>query len=119
MITGSLSRVRDGFSGVSLDAAARARGTASGSGVRDKKLCEDDHRRYREANGVKILATLRSLAINAMRLNGFWSLTEGIVALAHDITGLLRLRWLGRSAGPATKHDYQKALDITSYDMTK
>jgi hypothetical protein len=58
--------------------------------VRDKKLGEDDHR-YRETNGVQILATLRSLAINAMRLSGFWSLTEGIAALAHDIKGLLML----------------------------
>jgi hypothetical protein len=26
-----------------------------------------------------------------MRLSGFWSLTEGIAALAHDIKGLLML----------------------------
>jgi hypothetical protein len=58
--------------------------------VRDKRLGEDDPR-YREANGVQILTTLRSLAINALRLSGFWSLTEGIAALAHDIKGLLML----------------------------
>ena len=58
--------------------------------VRDVLLREDAHR-YREANGVRILATLRSLAINALRLDGIWSMTEGIDGLAHDIKGLLRL----------------------------
>jgi predicted transposase YbfD/YdcC len=58
--------------------------------VRDVPLREDAHR-YRENNGVQILATLRSLAINALRLDGIWSITEGIAALAHDIRGLLRL----------------------------
>ncbi len=58
--------------------------------VRDVPLREDAHR-YREDNGVQILATLRSLAINALRLDGIWSITEGIAALAHDIRGLLRL----------------------------
>ena len=58
--------------------------------VRDVPLREDAHR-YRENNGVQILATLRSLAINALRLDGIWSITEGIAALAHDIKGLLRL----------------------------
>jgi len=58
--------------------------------VRDVPLREDAHR-YREDNGVQILATLRSLAINALRLDGIWAITEGIAALAHDIKGLLRL----------------------------
>ena len=58
--------------------------------VRDVPLREDAHR-YRENNGVQILATLRSLAINALRLDGIWSITEGIAALAHDIKGLLML----------------------------
>ena len=53
-------------------------------------LREDAHR-YRENNGVQILATLRSLAINALRLDGMWSINEGIAAMAHDIKGLLRL----------------------------
>jgi hypothetical protein len=52
---------------------------------------KEDAHRYREFNGVQILATLRSLAINAIRLDGFWSITEGIAALAHDIKGLLTL----------------------------
>ena len=58
--------------------------------IRDVPLREDAHR-YREANGVQILATLRSPAINALPLDGFRSITEGIAALAHDIRGLLRL----------------------------
>ena len=50
--------------------------------VRDVPLREDAHR-YREDNGVQILATLRSLAMNALRLEGFWSITEGLAALAQ------------------------------------
>ena len=57
---------------------------------RDTQLREDAHR-YREVNGVQILATLRSLAMNALRLGDFWSITEGLAALAHDIRGLLAL----------------------------
>ena len=66
--------------------------------VRDVPLKEDAHR-YREENGVQILATLRSLAINALRLDGIWSITEGIAALAHDIKGLLRLLGWRPAAG--------------------
>ena len=58
---------------------------------RDTQLKEDAHR-YREVNGVQIMATLRSLAMNALRLDGFWSITEGMAALAHDIRGLLALQ---------------------------
>lgn len=47
--------------------------------------------RYPETNGVQILVTLRILAINALRLDWIWSITEGIAALAHDIKGLLHL----------------------------
>ena len=67
--------------------------------VRDVPLREDAHR-YREVNGVQILATLRSLAINALRLEGIWSITEGIAAMAHDIKGLLTLLgWREHAAG--------------------
>jgi len=58
---------------------------------------EDAHR-YREDNGVQILATLSSLAINALRLDGIWSITEGSAALAHDIQGQLRLLGWGPAA---------------------
>jgi predicted transposase YbfD/YdcC len=70
---------------------------ASWHWVRDVPLREDAHR-YREDNGVQILATLRSLEINTLRLDGIWSITEGIAALAHDIKGLLRLLGLTESA---------------------
>ena len=67
--------------------------------VRDVPLREDAHR-YREDSGVQILATLRSLAINALRLDGMWSITEGMAALAHNIKGLLRmLGWREPAAG--------------------
>jgi predicted transposase YbfD/YdcC len=64
---------------------------------RDTQLKEDAHR-YRETNGVQIMATLRSLAMNALRLDGFWSITEGLAALAHDIKGLLALLGWGEPA---------------------
>ena len=56
----------------------------------DTQLREDAHR-YRESNGVRIMATLRSLPMNALRLDGYWSITEGLAALSHDIKGLLSL----------------------------
>ena len=69
--------------------------------VRDVPLREDAHR-YRENNGVQILATLRSMAINALRLEGIWSITEGIAALAHDIKGLLTLLgWRAMAQAPS------------------
>lgn len=46
---------------------------------------------YWENNGVQILATLKSLAIKVLRLEGIWSITEGIAALAHHIKRLLHL----------------------------
>lgn len=66
---------------------------------RDTQLREDNHR-YREPNGVQIMATLRSLAMNALRLDGFWSITEGLAALSHDIRGLLELLGWQKPAQP-------------------
>jgi hypothetical protein len=57
---------------------------------RDTQLKEDAHS-YRETNGVQIMATLRSLATNTVQLDGFWSITEGLAALSHEIRGLLAL----------------------------
>jgi predicted transposase YbfD/YdcC len=57
---------------------------------RDTQLNEDGHR-YRDRNGVQVMATLRILAINAQRLGGFWSITHGLDALSHEIKGLLEL----------------------------
>jgi hypothetical protein len=31
------------------------------------------------------------MGVNVLRLDGIWSITEGIAAMAHDIMGLLRL----------------------------
>jgi hypothetical protein len=45
--------------------------------ARDTQLREDAHR-YRET-------------MNAVRLDGFWSITLGLAALAHDSRGLLLL----------------------------
>jgi predicted transposase YbfD/YdcC len=73
--------------------------------VRDVPLREDAHR-YREINGVQILATRRSLAINALSLDGFWSITDGIAALAHDIKGLLRLMGWRQTAAGTRQDDY-------------
>jgi predicted transposase YbfD/YdcC len=55
---------------------------------RDTQIEEDTHR-FRKTNGVQIMSTLGSLAMNALRLDGFWSITEGLAALPHDIPGLL------------------------------
>ena len=68
---------------------------------RDTQLKEDANS-YREVNGVQIMATLRSLAMNALRLDGFWSITEGLAALAHDIRGMLELLGWREAAQPQT-----------------
>lgn len=57
---------------------------------RDTQLEEDAHL-YREANGAQIMATLRSLAMNALRVEGFWSIPKAWSALALDIRGMLEL----------------------------
>ncbi|MFN7898205.1 MAG: hypothetical protein ACK5N0_00875 [Synechococcaceae cyanobacterium] len=53
---------------------------------RDTQLGEDAHL-CRAINGVPIMATLRSLVTNALRLGGFCSITEALAALIHDIKG--------------------------------
>jgi hypothetical protein len=49
--------------------------------MRDMQQREEGHRDP-ENNGIQIVATLRSLAINALRLDDIWSITERIAALA-------------------------------------
>jgi hypothetical protein len=51
----------------------------------------EDAYRYRKNNGAQILVTLRSWAINALRLDAIWSITEAIAALAHGIKRPLKL----------------------------
>ncbi|QPN66421.1 hypothetical protein [Synechococcus sp. CBW1006] len=47
--------------------------------------------RDREDNGVQIMATLRSLTMDALHFDGFWSIIKDLAALSHDIKGLLPL----------------------------
>jgi len=57
--------------------------------VRDTQLHENAHR-YR-AYGVGAMATLRTAALNLLRLSGFLSIRAGIQAVMHDITALLTM----------------------------
>ncbi|MFN7900118.1 MAG: hypothetical protein ACK5N0_10730 [Synechococcaceae cyanobacterium] len=66
--------------------AAAKRDENSWPRPRDTQLGEDAHH-SREINGVQIIATLRSVAMKALGLGGFWSITEALAALAHDIKG--------------------------------
>jgi len=68
------------------------------SNLRDKRLIGT--RKSHVNNTCCIMATLRSLAMNALRLDGFWSITEGLAALAHDIRGMLELLGWREAAQP-------------------
>ena len=57
--------------------------------IRDTQLHEDGHR-YR-GNGAGVMATLRTAALNLLRLAGFRSIRCGIQAVMHDITALLAM----------------------------
>jgi len=57
--------------------------------IRDTQLHEDRHR-YR-GNGAGVLATLRTAALNLLRLTGFDSIREGLYAVMHDIKALLAM----------------------------
>jgi predicted transposase YbfD/YdcC len=57
--------------------------------IRDTQLHEDAHR-YR-GNGAGVMATLRTAALNLLRLTGFQSIRTGIQAVMHDITALLAM----------------------------
>jgi predicted transposase YbfD/YdcC len=57
--------------------------------IRDTQLDEDAHR-YR-GNGAGAMATLRTAALNLLRLAGFQSIREGIQAVMHDIKSLLSM----------------------------
>ena len=63
---------------------------------RDTQLREDEHR-YRESNGVRIMATLRSLAMNALWLDGYWSITEGLGPLWRMTSGAFWHCWAGKN----------------------
>jgi len=57
--------------------------------IRDTQLHEDSHR-Y-QGNGAGTMATLRTAALNLLRLAGFQSIRAGLQAVMHDITALLAL----------------------------
>jgi len=57
--------------------------------IRDTQLHEDAHR-YR-GNGAGVMATLRTAALNLLRLAGFRSIRAGLQAVMHDITALLAI----------------------------
>ena len=57
--------------------------------IRDTQLHEDAHR-YR-GNGAGVMATLRTAALNLLRLGGFQSIRAGMQAVMHDITALLAM----------------------------
>ena len=57
--------------------------------IRDTQLHEDAHR-YR-GNGAGVMATLRTPALNLLRLAGFRSIRFGMQAVMHDITALLAM----------------------------
>jgi hypothetical protein len=69
--------------------------------VRDTQLREDAHR-YRERNGVQVLAGLRTLALNLLRLNGFHSIADGLGAVSHNVALLLRLMRCHGQESPQT-----------------
>ena len=57
--------------------------------IRDTQLHEDAHR-YR-GNGAGVMATLRTAALNLLRLGGFKSIRAGMQAVMHDIRVLLAM----------------------------
>ncbi|MCP9841999.1 transposase [Synechococcus sp. J7-Johnson] len=57
--------------------------------IRDTQLDEDAHR-YR-GNGAGAMATLRTAALNLLRLAGYQSIRAGMQAVTHDITALLAM----------------------------
>ena len=57
--------------------------------IRDTQLHEDAHR-YR-GNGAGAIATLRTAAMNQLRLAGYQSIRAGMQATMNDITALLAM----------------------------
>ena len=57
--------------------------------IRDTQLHEDAHRYGGNCAGA--LATLRTAAMNLLRLEGFQSIRAGMQAVMHDITELLKM----------------------------
>ncbi len=66
--------------------------------IRDTQLHEDSHR-YR-SNGAGAIATLRTAAMNLLRLARCRSIRAGMQAMMHDITGLLGMATRQASPNP-------------------
>ena len=66
--------------------------------IRDTQLHEDGHR-YR-GNGAGAMATLRTAAMNLLRLAGSRSIRAGMQAVIHDITALLAMATRQPSPNP-------------------
>jgi predicted transposase YbfD/YdcC len=66
--------------------------------IRDTQLHEDAHR-YR-GNGAGAMVTLRTAALNLLRLAGFESIRAGMQAVMHDITALLAMARRQPQANP-------------------
>ena len=57
--------------------------------IRDTQLHEDTN--FYRSNGAGEIATLRTAAMNLLRLSGFQSIRAGIQAVMHDIQALLAM----------------------------
>ena len=57
--------------------------------ARDTQLKEDAHRH--RGNGAGAMASLRTAALNLLRLDGFQSIRSGLQAVCHVITALLAM----------------------------
>lgn len=66
--------------------------------IRDTQLHEDSHRYC--GNGAGAMATLRTAALNLLRLAGFQSIRAGMQAVMHDITTLLAMARRQPQPGP-------------------
>ena len=66
--------------------------------IRDTQLHEDAHR-YR-GNGAGVMATLRTAAMNLLRLAGLRSIRAGLQAVMHDIKALLAMVQRRPEPGP-------------------
>ncbi len=64
--------------------------------------------RYSQHNGVQMLSLLRTFALNLLRFKGFRSIHAGLMAVAHDIGGILS--WAGVSPAESGCIDFQSTL---------
>jgi hypothetical protein len=52
--------------------------------------------------GFQVLAGLRTVALNLLRLNGFHSIADGLGAVSHNVALLMRLMCWHGQRGPQT-----------------